>query len=441
VSQESFATVVRRRLLGVLYIVVVVGLIGLSIAIYEKAFSDTVDVKLKADFTGNSLLVDSDVKERGIIVGSVSKVQSKGDGATVTLALDPSRVKDIPAGVTAQILPKTLFGEQYVALQIPDGVPVGTNHITAGATILQDRSTTALEAQQVLGDLLPLLQAVKPAELNATLTAVATALSGSDGHGGQRLGETLRNLDDLLKQFNPHDQAFVNDLVKLGENADLYNSVAPQLFDLLDNLKTSSQTLIDKKVALDNLLTTATNTSAVFDSFLSNNEARLITVVDTSQTIYGLLQQYSPEFTCLIQGVAHLYDLAAQAVPDRTIHLSAVIDNTNQGPYHNGEQPRLITGKGPHCFGLPDNPQPTVNGRFQIPDEFKCLNDGAALTNDPCGKNPNYVQSRALNSPEEHALVDSLIAGALGTTPNKVSPGATMLAAPLLRGQTVVMNK
>ena len=437
-ATESFATVVRRRLLGVLYLVIVVGLISLSIAIYEKAFTDTVDVKLTADFTGNSLVVDSDVKERGLIVGSVSGVKSTGDGATVTLALDPSRVSAIPGNVTAQILPKTLFGEQYVALQIPaDPAPA----IKAGATIAQDRSTQALEAQRVLGDLLPLLNAVQPAQLKATLDAVATALSGSDGHGGKRLGQTLANMDTLLKQFNPHDQAFVNDLVKLGQNADLYNSVAPQLFDMLNNLRTTSQTLIDKKVALDNVLTTATNTSALFDSFLSDNESRLITVVDTSQSIYSLLRQYSPEFTCLLQGVAHLYDLAATAIPDRTIHLSAVIDNTNQGPYHNGQQARLITGKGPHCFGLPDNPQPTVNGRFQIPDEFKCLNDGAALTNDPCGKNPNYVKSRALNSPEEHALVDSLIAGSLGTTPNKVPAGATLLAAPLLRGQTVVMNK
>ena len=34
-----------------------------------------------ADHTGNALIVESDVKERGIIVGSVKSVQSKGDGA------------------------------------------------------------------------------------------------------------------------------------------------------------------------------------------------------------------------------------------------------------------------------------------------------------------------------------------------------------------------
>src|SRR3954454_16381016 len=108
-AEEALGTVVKRRLLGVLFLVVVISLIGLSIAIYNKAFTDTVEVTLRADHTGNQLIIDSDVKERGIIVGSVKKVNSKGDGVIDTLSLDPSRVNDIPSNVKAQILPKTLF--------------------------------------------------------------------------------------------------------------------------------------------------------------------------------------------------------------------------------------------------------------------------------------------------------------------------------------------
>ena len=130
VPKESLATVTKRRGLGVLYIVIIGSLIWLSIAIYQKKFTPVVLVNLKADHTGNALQSGSDVKERGIIVGSVRsvKVDSGPDGGcinqqvtcvTVTLALDPSRVGIIPTNVTAQILPKTIFGEQYVALEIP----------------------------------------------------------------------------------------------------------------------------------------------------------------------------------------------------------------------------------------------------------------------------------------------------------------------------------
>jgi len=190
-ARESFAAVARRRMLGVGFIVVIIALVALSIAFYNKTFTKVVLVTLRADHTGNQLIKASDVKERGIIVGTVRKVRSKGDGAIVTLALDPSRASIIPANVSAQILPKTLFGEQYVALQLP---PQPGRHIKNGDVIPQDRSEAALEISKVLGDILPLLQAVKPAELNATLSALATALKGR----GEQLGQTLVHLDRYL---------------------------------------------------------------------------------------------------------------------------------------------------------------------------------------------------------------------------------------------------
>ena len=87
---ESLAVKTKRRLLGVLFIALVVALISLSIAIYNKAFTSTVDVTLKADHTGNQLQLDSDVKERGIIVGSVKAVKGEGSNASVTLRSSPA---------------------------------------------------------------------------------------------------------------------------------------------------------------------------------------------------------------------------------------------------------------------------------------------------------------------------------------------------------------
>ncbi|MGN6607400.1 MAG: MCE family protein [Jatrophihabitans sp.] len=426
---EKRGGVIKQRLLGVVFLAVLVGLIGLSIAIYNKAFTPTVDIKLDTDHTGNSLIQASDVKLRGIIVGTVTGTQSKGDGAVVSISLEPSRVKDIPKNVTAQILPKTLFGEQYVSLNIPANP--SPQHISEGDVIPQDRSTSALEAEKVIGDLLPILQAVKPAELNATLTSVATALSGR----GTKLGQTIVNLNSLLKDFNPHTQQLADDLDKLGQNADLYNSVAPQLFDTLNNLKTTSTTITAKSAALDSLLTTATDTSSVLQSFLAENKERLIRLVGSQDSISRLLNQYAPEQQCLVNGIAHLYDLAASVIQDHQINLSATIDTTGLGKYKPGEQPRTVTGYGPSCFGLPNPPVP-----FQIPDKYKCLNDGAALTKDPCAAKPSYDAARALNSPEEKVIVNSIIAQSLGEPATKVPSSATVLAAPLLRGTSVVLK-
>ena len=148
------------------------------------------------------------MKERGLIVGEVRDINVASGNAcadpnrecvSVTLALDPSMVSEIPQNVSAQILPKTIFGEQYVSLETPSNPGPA---IKSGDVIAQDRTKGALEAQKVFGDLLPLLTAVQPAELNATLTAIAEALQGR----GAELGHTLVQLDGYLQQHQPARQ-------------------------------------------------------------------------------------------------------------------------------------------------------------------------------------------------------------------------------------------
>ena len=447
---ESLAQVTKRRLLGVLLIVLVVGLISLSIMIYEKVFTDTDTITLKADSTGNQLILDSDVKVNGLIVGSVSDIQAEGKHAIVTMAIEPDKMQDIPSNVKAVVLPKTLFGEQYVSLVIPNTQGLAPP-IKDGATIGPDRSKGALEAQDVLGDLLPLLQAVQPAELNETLNAIATALHNK----GPELGRVLTHFDQYLKIMNPNTAKLVDDIKKLGQVSLEYNNLAPDLFATLRNLETSAHTVIQKRTQFDQLLTSGAGTAGILQSFLNDNERRIIAVTGQTVKIYGLLDQYSPEFRCLLIGISNLNDLANTAIYDHQIHLSATVDYTNLGPYKlksprdgQPETPRLITGKGPHCFGLPDNPQPVdSHGHFQIPPEFHCLYDGAGLTKDgengtgPCGGNSgNSKDESAVNSPEENALVNSIIASKLHTTPDKVSGTATLLAGPLLRGNQVVIK-
>lgn len=432
-AKESFGTIAKRRLMGLTYLVVLAGLVSLSVAFYNKAFTPVVKVTLKTDHTGNQLLTQSDVKARGIIVGSVRKVKSTGDGATITLALEPSRVKLIPRDVSAQILPKTLFGEQYVALQIPEGD--SGPHIKGGDVISQDRSSVALETQRVLGDFLPLLQAVQPAELNATLTAMAEALRGR----GEKLGQTLVAFDNYLKKFNPHIPQLVTDLENLGKLSDELNKAAPDLFATLNNFQTGARTVLDKQAALDSILTTADSTSNIINSFLADNKQRLITVVDTSEKVYGLLDEYTPEYSCMVHGLARYYDRANRGIQHNAIQLSAqlFVASPKLGAYKPGEEPRFITGLGPHCFGLPDPPVP-----FKVPGNFRCVNDGASLTGDPCSyaAQTTAFDQQSVGSPQENALVKSVLARDWNTQPAKVSDLATLMIAPELRGQAVELK-
>ncbi|MDX6284101.1 MAG: phospholipid/cholesterol/gamma-HCH transport system substrate-binding protein, partial [Kribbellaceae bacterium] len=165
-----------RRLLGTAFILMLCFLLWLTYAFYAKVFTATVDVKLETSHIGLQLNRHADVKLRGIIVGEVRDVSTDGDFATVNLSLKPDAVKEISSQVSARILPKTLFGEKYVALVPPAG-PEG-RAIKAGDTISRDKTAVGIEIEKVLNDALPLLQAVDPADLNATLNTLATALEG-----------------------------------------------------------------------------------------------------------------------------------------------------------------------------------------------------------------------------------------------------------------------
>lgn len=435
-AKQSLLAVAWRRLLGLTYLAVIISLVLLSVAIYQKKFTKVVLVTLMTDHTGNQLITESDVKERGIIVGSVRAVHSHGNGAIVTLALQPDRVGIIPQNVSAQVLPKTLFGEQYVALTIP---AVPQQPIRAGDVIAQDRSAGALETEKVLGDMLPLLRALHPAELNATLTAMAQALD----HRGTALGNSFTQFDAYLQQMNAtvspgktYTTALVDDLVKLGQVALEYNNAAPDIIATLNNLQVSNQTLISRQAAFDTLLGTAASTSDLYESFLADNEQRLITVAGTADKVYGLLQEYSPEFACTLEAFSLLENKVSLGISNNQIHLSATMDTqpANLGPYTPGQQPRLVTGIGPNCFGLPDNaPNP-----FPTPAVFQCLNDGAPMTTQPCSQNASAAyRQQAIGSRAETAMVDALIASTYGTTPNNVPAVAAVLAAPALRGSQV----
>src|SRR4051795_1764634 len=187
----------RRYASGVAFLGVLALLVALSVALYTKAFTPVVMVSLETDRVGNQLSTHADVKLRGIRVGEVRRIHSSGQGATIKLALSNDLAHLIPADVSAQLLPKTLFGEKEVNLIATPGSTA--RPIRAGDVITQDRSKTSIETERVLNDFLPLLQSLKPAQLSLTLNALSSGLRGR----GDRLGRNFAATEDYFRQLNP----------------------------------------------------------------------------------------------------------------------------------------------------------------------------------------------------------------------------------------------
>jgi len=438
---------IRRRLLGVGFIVVVAALVSLSIAMYNKAFTPVVKVNLVTDKLGNQLQVLGDVKVRGLIVGEIRKITPTEQGSELELALDPDKVDLIPRNVSARFIPKTLFGDRYVALQIPkDPSP---QHLSAGDQIEQDRSAPAVELSQALDHLLPVLQAVQPQKLSTTLTAISTALDGR----GEQLGQTLVDLGKLVGEINPHVPQLTHDLQALVQVSDTYTTAIPDFVDALDDLTVTSRTIAEQQANLSALFADLTTSSRDLESFLRANSNNLIQLADSARPTLEILAKYAPSYPCFLKQMADLIEPGSKVLGAGTDYpgLHATLEVVvNKGAYDpEKDLPEFDEHRGPRCYDpaqmgdpFPDQPPdgPLRDGTSHPPGN-RTVQDGLLppANGSQYQTDPNSASTGDLiaNTPAEQEFLAQLIAPNLGVAPAQVPGWSTLLLGPLFRGAEV----
>ncbi|MDQ4006080.1 MAG: MCE family protein, partial [Actinomycetota bacterium] len=330
---------VYHKLLGIVFMCLVVLAGYLTYATFTKKFADYDRVTLETSKIGLQLPARADVKIRGVIVGEVLDMTATSEGAKLTLGLYPGQTHTIPENVTGSIVPKTLFGEKYVSLVIP--ADASSEPIHAGVTI--HRTQVAIEVEKVLSDLYPLLRAVEPADLNMTLNAIATALEGR----GDQLGENLETVDSYLKRLNPLIPALVEDLRLTAKVSDVYAEVLPQIGTILHNTVTTTGTLEDRADKLDALFHDVTAFSGTARSFLKDNGDNMIRLGEVSRAQLRVLARYSTEFPCLLGGIENASHRQAEAFRNFTLHIVLeTLPNQPRG-WNAQDVPRFGEDRGP----------------------------------------------------------------------------------------------
>ena len=342
----------RRRAAGIVFLVVIALMVELAIALYQKKFTATTDVLLTTNHAGNQLSVHADVKIRGLVVGEVRKIRSTGDGATLELALMPSEASKIPTNVTAQLLPKTLFGEKEVALILPSS-PV-SEHLRQGSTIGQDTSSVAIETERALDDALPLIQALQPQKVSMTLNALSGALRGR----GNKLGASLALNAEYFKKINPALPTLAQDMAVLATVTNNYSDATPDLLRTLDNLSASSRNVVQERAALDTFLRSTTDFANTTNTVVAENERRLVDLARLSRPTAELFAHYSGNFACLLNRIAF-----SEIEGDRTLQQGRGLHITlevikDQGGFVVGDEPKNKETRTFGCFGL--GPKPII---------------------------------------------------------------------------------
>ncbi|MFF5767086.1 MCE family protein [Streptomyces tanashiensis] len=415
---DSRAETLRRRFAGVVFLLVPVLLASLAVAVYDKRFTDTDPIVVETGSVGNEMHLGAEVKLRGVVIGEVRAIDATEGGARLTLAMRPGTLRHVPADVRAQMLPTTLFGERFVALVPPANAT--TRPLGPGDVIPEDRSSNAVELQQVLDNVLPLLTAVQPQKLSATLSAVSRALEGR----GDKLGETLAELDAHLREFNPHLPALTRDLKELVKVSHLYADAAPDIVTALTDFTTTSGTLAAKEDELAGTLGATTRTAQDLTAFLRQNKNNIIRLSATSRPTLRLLAEYSPSFPCTLRTLAQFVPAMDKALGKGTDQPGLHVEVTtvpSRGAYVPGrDTPSYGSGGGPHCYPVP---------YLGVPAAPAARASAAADQN-----------LGPANSPQENDLVNELLAPAAKKRPGDLPDWSSLLAGPAFRGAEVTLR-
>ncbi|MFD5712159.1 MCE family protein [Streptomyces pharetrae] len=408
----------RRRCAGVAFLLVPALLIWLAVAVYDKRFTASDPVVVETGSVGNEMHLGAEVKLRGVVVGEVRAIDATGDGARLTLAMKPGALDRVPSDVHAQMLPTTLFGERFVAL-VPPARP-SPRPLAAGAVIPQDRSTNAVELQQVLDNVLPMLTAVQPHKLSATLSAVSQALEGR----GDRLGDTLTRLDAHLRKFNPQLPTLTRDLKELVKVSHVYADAAPDILTALTDFTTTSGTLAEQEAELARTFGATTRTAEDMTAFLQQNADNIIRLSASGRPTLELLAEYSPSFPCTLRTLAEFVPAMDKALGKGTDRPGIHVDVTtvpSRGAYRPGrDTPVYDSDGGPRCHPVPylgAAAEPAVQAYPATGDEL-----GPA------------------NTPQENDLVNELLAPAAGRPPAELPDWSSLLVGPAYRGTEVTLG-
>lgn len=361
-----------KRLMAVLFLVVVVAFVGTTIAIYNRAFTASDSVDLVADDMAFSLPKDADVKVRGVFVGRVAAVEPQGDQVLVQMEMDPDYTGQLPANIAGRLLPKTLFGERYVDLAFPDD-PAG--ELAAGDVVYQDQRGNAVELGEVLDGLLPVLEAVPPAELASTLGALNQALAGK----GDQIGASVVDIGRVFEGISEEMPALESSLRDLSTFSRTYSEAVPDLIHALDALRTTSNTVVERREDIDHGLSRVSESSAVLTGFLADNRDDLIAIAADSRDSLEILAEYSGVLPCstlqFAEALRRSDEILGVGTPNPGIRVTLNIVNPMGRYLPNQDEPRLFDERPARCYTPAELPEyfPTdpggaiADGSYRVP--------------------------------------------------------------------------
>jgi phospholipid/cholesterol/gamma-HCH transport system substrate-binding protein len=325
---------------------------------YTAAFTQTDTVTVTSPRAGLVMERDAKVKYRGVQIGEVKAIEYAGDAAKLTLSIDSNQLRYIPANAGVRIASNTIFGAKSVEFLAPEQPTA--NSLRPGAQV--QASSVQLEVNTLFQTLTDVLDKIDPVHLNATLSAIAEGLRGN----GDDLGALLSGLNYYLQQLNPKLPTLQEDFRMTAEVANIYADAGPDLATVTQNVPTINQTLVDEQHNLNATLLAAIGLANNGTATLEPAADDYIAAVQRLRAPLKVAGEYSPEFGCILEGVAIAIDRFAPIIGGIRPGLFVASNFIPGVPAYTYPEslPIVNASGGPNCRGLPNVPSKQFGGSW-----------------------------------------------------------------------------
>lgn len=256
-----------------------------------------VNIELAASY---NLFPGSPVRVMGVEVGVVRDLEVSPDSGVVTAKLLVEQNVQLPAEVSARVIPAALLGERYVQLEPP--YTEGPT-FEPGGTVPVERTQVPAEFDEVLESLNDFVGGLDEDELARLISNLAETLEGQ----GEPLGRTIDNAREIVGVLRENDEELVRLARRLSDLNETLATRDEEIGELIDDWNTVTRTLADERgdidTALNGLARLTDQLRGLLETHRGNLEEDIATLTRVGRTAVRNLDQ----LTLMVLSSAELF--------------------------------------------------------------------------------------------------------------------------------------
>lgn len=405
------------------------------------------DISVSVDLPAEAGLItgEAPVRYAGVNVGRIAAIEAGRSSSTVRLSIGRESVGSIPADVVARVVPRTFFGDIYINLVSAGAGP--TTALADGDHIGADTGPDAVALYDIYTRMFDILDRMQPQNLQVALTAIGQALDGR----GEQIGASIDHWTAASRTLSPAVREMLDTSPELVTVLDGIDRASPDLLDMLASATSLSVQVADNRESFDAAIVSAASFAPVVTTFLGDNRASMITVLDSSGAILATTAANADGITRTIDRAATFGRVAAVVFASGRFDITAVPSFSDPLPYGGADCPRYGTMTGPNCGAAagtaPDRanplaaPEPVAGPPGIDAADSVPVPQVSAIDIPGIGTDDGRIVDPAAEAPildliESHLGI-VIPASSAGDRPD---PTSTVMLGPLIRGSEVTLG-